>query len=277
MPAKRPSKRRSRPQRRRTRASPAPPSTPPEQPSHASPSATPFEGEIWNALRQGARNVAGVRYQLAVTALLLAQSRGGTLPFVELVPEGYEDIDCADRQSTHWLIQVKEFGAGAGTFTASSMADVIAHAALAPSTPARIVAITDGQLGTQLTASGWNRAVCRVEERRVAGRGSVALPALFAPGRNPTPMGTFPLPALRTRRADFRHRALQWNHAARTRASRSRRAVGYREPGHQARTLALAGRCVVRPVDALTTATVGSSPSLVHVMTSDIAARTSGY
>ena len=159
MPAKRPSKRRSRPQRRRTRASPAPPSTPPEQPSHASPSATPFEGEIWNALRQGARNVAGVRYQLAVTALLLAQSRGGTLPFVELVPEGYEDIDCADRQSTHWLIQVKEFGAGAGTFTASSMADVIAHAALAPSTPARIVAITDGQLGTQLTASGWNRAV----------------------------------------------------------------------------------------------------------------------
>ena len=94
-----------------------------------------------------------------MTALLLAQSRGGTLPFVELVPEGYEDIDCADRQSTHWLIQVKEFGAGAGTFTASSVADVIAHAALAPSTPARIVAITDGQLDTQLTASGWNRAV----------------------------------------------------------------------------------------------------------------------
>ena len=30
-------------------------------------------------------------------------------------------------------------------------------------------------------------------------------------------MGTFPPPALRTRRAGFRHRALQWNHAARTR------------------------------------------------------------
>ena len=159
MPTRRPTKRRSRSQRRPTRASAAPLSTPSEQPSRASPSATPFKGEIWTALRQGARNVAGVRYQLAVTALLLAQSRAGALPFVQLVPEGYEDIDCADRQSTHWLIQVKEVGAGAGTFTPSSMADVIAHAASAPSTPARIVAITDGQLGTQLTASGWNRAI----------------------------------------------------------------------------------------------------------------------
>ena len=110
-------------------------------------------------MRQGARNVAGVRYQLAVTALLLAESRGRALPFVELVPEGYEDIDCLDRESTHWLVQVKEFGAGAGTFTASSMAAVIAHAAAAPPAPARIVAITDGQLGVQLAESGWNRPV----------------------------------------------------------------------------------------------------------------------
>ena len=110
-------------------------------------------------MRQGARNVAGVRYQLAVTALLLAESRRRALPFVELVPEGYEDIDCLDDESTHWLVQVKEFGAGAGTFTASSLAEVIAHADSAPPTPARIVAITDGQLGIQLAESGWNRAV----------------------------------------------------------------------------------------------------------------------
>ena len=45
-------------------------------------------------------------------------------------------------------------------------------------------------------------------------------------------------------------------HAARTRASRFRRAGGFREPWHQTRTLTLADRCVVRPVDALTTATV---------------------
>ena len=110
-------------------------------------------------MRQGARNVAGVRYQLAVTALLLAQSRRRVLPFVELVPEGYEDIDCLDSESIHWLVQVKEFGAGAGTFTASSIAEVISHAASAPLTPARIVAITDGQLGAQLAESGWHRTV----------------------------------------------------------------------------------------------------------------------
>ena len=73
-------------------------------------------------------------------------------------------------------------------------------------------------------------------------------------------MGTFPPPALRTRRADFRHRALQWNHAVRTRACRLRPAGGSCEPWHPAHTLALAGRCVVRPVDALTTATARVVP-----------------
>ena len=73
-------------------------------------------------------------------------------------------------------------------------------------------------------------------------------------------MGTFPPPALRTRRADFRHRALQWNHAARARAFRLRPAGGSCEPWHPAHTLALAGRYVVRPVDALTTATARVVP-----------------
>ena len=74
------------------------------------------------------------------------------------------------------------------------------------------------------------------------------------------PTLSFPPPALRTRRADFRHRALQWNHAARTRAFRLRPAGGSCEPWHPAHTLALAGRCVVRPVDALTTATARVVP-----------------
>ena len=34
----------------------------------------------------------------------------------------------------------------------------------------------------------------------------MAHPVLSQPGRRPIPMGTFPPPALRTRRADFRHR-----------------------------------------------------------------------
>lgn len=70
---------------------------------------------LWDALRQGARNAAGVRYQLAVTARLLAESQAGSLPFVALTPEGYEDIDCFDSDSVHWFVQAKVVGAGAVT------------------------------------------------------------------------------------------------------------------------------------------------------------------
>ena len=46
----------------------------------------------------------------------------------------------------------------------------------------------------------------------------------FASGLSPAPMVTFPAPAPRTRRADFRHRALQWDHAPRTRIARASQA-----------------------------------------------------
>jgi hypothetical protein len=115
---------------------------------------------LWDSLRQGARNVAGVRYQLAVTAYLLAESKSGALPFVELVPEGYEDIDCLDGDSRQWYVQVKEVGAGAGRFTASSVAEVISHAAAAAADDrSRIVAVTDGQLGGQVVETGWNKSI----------------------------------------------------------------------------------------------------------------------
>ena len=52
---------------------------------------------MWESLRQGARNVAGVTYQVAVTADLLVQGPRW-LPRLpercEVVPEGYEDVDC---------------------------------------------------------------------------------------------------------------------------------------------------------------------------------------
>lgn len=122
----------------------------------------PFSGDLWDALRQGARNVAGVRYQLVVTAHLLAESRRGALPFVEAIPEGYEDIDCVDQESRHWFIQVKEVGAGAGSFTAHSLAAVMSHAAQAAGDASRIVAVTDAQLGTQVVESGWDRPVSEI-------------------------------------------------------------------------------------------------------------------
>jgi hypothetical protein len=49
--------------------------------------------ELWLRVRSGAANVAGVRYQLAVTVYSLAGARA-SLGMTELSPEGLEDIDC---------------------------------------------------------------------------------------------------------------------------------------------------------------------------------------
>ena len=122
-------------------------------------SGDPFVGALWDDLRQGARNVAGVRYQLAVTAHLLVESRHGVLPFVEVIPEGFEDVDCRDRDSVRWFVQVKEVGAGAGSFTAASVADAVSHAASAAPPPSRIVVVTDGRLGGQVAETGWDASI----------------------------------------------------------------------------------------------------------------------
>ena len=118
-----------------------------------------YSDSLWRSRRQGARNAAGVRYQLVVTAHLLAESRRGALPFVELVPEGYEDIDCIDCDSQRWFIQAKDVGAGVDRFTAASVAAAINHAAPLAAASSRIVVVTDGQLGSQLVESGWSRAI----------------------------------------------------------------------------------------------------------------------
>ena len=54
--------------------------------------------------RKGADNIAGVSFQIAVTAELLVDG----LPVTSAVPEGFEDIDVALRDSDRVLIQVKE-------------------------------------------------------------------------------------------------------------------------------------------------------------------------
>src|SRR5699024_9280471 len=82
----------------------------------------------WKQLRQGARNIAGDSWQIAVTAHLLIQSRVGDLEFAKLTPEGYEDIDCYSQGGAITLVQVKEKGAGAGRMAAGDIAEVLVHA-----------------------------------------------------------------------------------------------------------------------------------------------------
>ena len=96
----------------------------------------------------------------------------------------------------------------------------------------------------------------------------------FAPGLSPAPIVTFPAPALRTRRADFRHRALQWDHASRTRTAVAIRAFSGSDSPTSAAAAARLPLCIpsrvrraVEPVHASTTSSLyGSTPSLMHVM-----------
>ena len=117
----------------------------------------------WEKLRQGARNVAGVTWQIAVTTHLLLASRVGDLPFARLTPEGYEDIDCVSADGSLTLVQVKEKGAGAGRMAAAAVADVLAHALTAKKTaPGSLLAlVTDGELGSDLEFTGWHSTVAQ--------------------------------------------------------------------------------------------------------------------
>ena len=107
----------------------------------------------------------------------------------------------------------------------------------------------------------------------------------FAPGLSPAPIVTFPAPAPRTRRADFRHRALQWDHAPRTRTAGATRAYrGGSDPRHHLRPLhgfrsAYPSRIrrAVEPVHASTTSNLyRSTPSLMHVMLPESSPSTRG-
>lgn len=115
----------------------------------------------WEKLRQGARNVAGVSWQIAVTAHLLLQSHAGDLPFARVTPEGYEDIDCVSADDSITLVQVKEKGAGAGRMAAGAVADVLAHAVAAQKTTpgGLLVLVTDGELGSRLEFTGWHSTI----------------------------------------------------------------------------------------------------------------------
>src|SRR5829696_2000723 len=70
---------------------------------------------LWASLRQGARNVAGVTFQVAVTADLLVAGRARPPNFpriARVVPEGFEDIDCVLQDDRRLLVQTKERGPG---------------------------------------------------------------------------------------------------------------------------------------------------------------------
>ena len=108
--------------------------------------------------RAGAHNIAGVTFQVAVTARLLLDGRAGELALTRATPEGYEDIDIEFIDGTSALVQVKE-RSPARAFTRADFADALAkkNHALAQNTRRRFVLATDAILSGGISATGWSQ------------------------------------------------------------------------------------------------------------------------
>ena len=108
--------------------------------------------------RAGAHNIAGVTFQVAVTARLLLDGRAGELPLTRATPEGYEDIDVQFIDGTSALVQVKERSQSTA-FTRSNFANALEKKseALAQNTRCRFVLATDATLSGGLSATGWSQ------------------------------------------------------------------------------------------------------------------------
>lgn len=116
------------------------------------------ETQLFDGLRQGARNVAGVRWQIAVSVHLLVASFLDELPFASLMPEGLEDLDARTPPGDRIYLQMKEKGGGLGRFTAADLAGALEHADPLPKV-SRFVVLTDGELGSGLLDTGWSTTV----------------------------------------------------------------------------------------------------------------------
>lgn len=96
--------------------------------------------------------MAGVSWQVAVTAYLLVASRSGALPFVQFTFEEFEEVDCREADGGTTLVQMKEVGAGAGRLTAADVA--LVHVATAAA-EGSVAVVTEGDLGSGLCFTGW--------------------------------------------------------------------------------------------------------------------------
>ena len=127
-----------------------------------------MRSEAWQRLRQGARNVAGVTYQLAVTVDVLVAgvaARPGHPSVISVLPEGLEDIDLNLFGGGKLFVQAKERAPGSQNLGASAVAEVVVHAALNMLAAgelggsARIGLVTDCTLAAGLVPTGWAATV----------------------------------------------------------------------------------------------------------------------
>ena len=110
--------------------------------------------------RAGAHNIAGVSFQIAVTARLLAGALTGGLPLTRATPEGFEDIDVELRDGARVLVQVKDRSPSAH-FGHSHLADAIRQkkTLLTNDASRRFTLVTNAALGGGLSPTGWSLTV----------------------------------------------------------------------------------------------------------------------
>ena len=109
--------------------------------------------------RTGAHNVAGVTFQVAVTAGLLVDARALELSLTRVIPEGYEDIDIEFPDETRGLVQVKERSA-TGRFARSDFAEALRVRRHVLTDPlCRFILATNAALGEGLSETGWHRSL----------------------------------------------------------------------------------------------------------------------
>ncbi|MEO7397258.1 MAG: hypothetical protein ABIW84_01705, partial [Ilumatobacteraceae bacterium] len=129
-------------------------------------SAKPPE-ELWADRRAGARNIAGVRYQLRLTLTVLVRAAHGQFPASALMPEGMEDIDTLPtRGEKHRFLQAKELGSENRILGMGALADFLEHTIpiLRRDPDALGVLITNGFFGGGLEATGWDATLDPTDE-----------------------------------------------------------------------------------------------------------------
>lgn len=125
----------------------------------ATPEVTP--ADLFARLRQGARNVAGVTYQVGLSASLLVRTGADGWPGITAVrPEGFEDIDCRLEDGGWLFVQSKERSPG-NALGASGVADAITHAlelrsATASDGPLRVAVVTNERFASNVPVTGWS-------------------------------------------------------------------------------------------------------------------------
>ena len=110
--------------------------------------------------RTGAHNVAGVTFQVAVTAGLLVAAGSFVSALTRVAPEGFEDIDVEFSDETRALIQVKE-RSPTSRFARSNFAEALrgkSHT-LTQDPVCRFVLATNASLGGGLVPTGWDRSL----------------------------------------------------------------------------------------------------------------------